>query len=320
MERIGELIRDKAREILSSGELDLVIGYGAGSLPYRTTPVFIDSAEDADKLLWNLFCINNLGTYVNEPEYIGKKLGVVVKTCDARTIVRLLSDNQIQRENLFVINVPCTGMIDHRKLDPADRTGGAEYVKTENGILVKKGESEKYYKLDDVVYDKCRFCTYTFDFDYDCVLGEPVDWHQINMDEFLKDIREFEKLPVSERRKFWEAQFAKCIRCFACRNICTACSCRECVFDQVEPEWLRKSTDTMENMVFHITRAMHVGDRCVGCGECERACPVNIPMIKLYTKLHKDASELFNQMSFVTKLGDKGALSTYSLDDPDEFV
>jgi formate dehydrogenase subunit beta len=320
MERVGQLMRDKAKDILSSGEVDLVIGYGVGSLPYRTTPVFIDSADDTDELIWNLFCINNLVMYVNEPEFIGKRLGIIVKSCDARAIVRLLNDNQIERESLLVINVPCTGMIDPDKLCPADKARSSKYVQTEEHISVRAEEYEKSYNRQDVLCNKCHVCTYSYGFEYDCIIGDAPDERQVNIDDCFRDVLEFEKLPVSERHKFWQAQFAKCIRCFACRNLCTACSCRECVFDQVEPEWLRKSTDVMENMVFHITRAMHVADRCVGCDECERACPVNIPMSKLYKKLHKDACELFDLTPFTIESGEKGALSAYRVDDPDEFL
>ena len=39
---------------------------------------------------------------------------------------------------------------------------------------------------------------------------------------------------------------------------------------------------------------MHVADSCVNCGQCEAACPMGIPVSKLYHMLHKELSLLFD--------------------------
>jgi formate dehydrogenase subunit beta len=44
---------------------------------------------------------------------------------------------------------------------------------------------------------------------------------------------------------------------------------------------------------FHVIRAMHTVGKCVGCGECERTCPAEIPLTILYSLLRRDAMELF---------------------------
>ena len=43
--------------------------------------------------------------------------------------------------------------------------------------------------------------------------------------------------------------------------------------------------------MFHTTRAMHIAGRCIGCGECERACPVGIPL----TELMREVSEIVKE-------------------------
>jgi hypothetical protein len=44
---IQEGIRNSAARMLESGEIDVFIGYEDGTLPLRTTPVFITCPEDA---------------------------------------------------------------------------------------------------------------------------------------------------------------------------------------------------------------------------------------------------------------------------------
>lgn len=38
---------------------------------------------------------------------------------------------------------------------------------------------------------------------------------------------------------------------------------------------------------------MHLAGRCVECGECERVCPSNIPILKLMKKMNKEINKLF---------------------------
>jgi len=40
-------------------------------------------------------------------------------------------------------------------------------------------------------------------------------------------------------------------------------------------------------------RSFHLAGRCIGCNECERVCPVDIPLSLLNRKLEKDVKELF---------------------------
>ena len=47
-----EALRKKAEELLRSKTVDVVYGYGEGSVPERTRPVFITKPEDANKLTW----------------------------------------------------------------------------------------------------------------------------------------------------------------------------------------------------------------------------------------------------------------------------
>ena len=78
MSDIETKIREAAKNALESGDVKLVIGWGAGSVPFKTTPVFIEKPEDVDKLVWNPACVNNLAVYL--PKMAKDcKVGIVAK-------------------------------------------------------------------------------------------------------------------------------------------------------------------------------------------------------------------------------------------------
>ena len=103
-------------------------------------------------------------------------------------------------------------------------------------------------------------------------------------------------MTAEERFEFWRDQLSRCIRCNACRNVCPACSCLKCVFDNDDSGIASKAnTDTFEENMFHIVRAFHVTGRCTDCGECSRVCPQNIPLQLLNRKFIKDYNELYGE-------------------------
>ncbi len=81
------------------------------------------------------------------------------------------------------------------------------------------------------------------------------------------------------RRQRWREAFARCVKCYGCRNACPVCQCTPC---RLEDElWVARGTVAPDMFTFHLLRAMHVADACVGCGACQEACPVGIPLALL---------------------------------------
>lgn len=66
-------------------------------------------------------------------------------------------------------------------------------------------------------------------------------------------------------------------------------------------------------------RAYHLAGRCIGCGECERVCPMGIPLTELNKKLQKDVKEIFSYTAGLS-LDKKPLLAIFSPEDPKEFI
>lgn len=49
--------------------------------------------------------------------------------------------------------------------------------------------------------------------------------------------RKLEQMTSVERFSFWEGEFSRCIKCYACRAACPMCWCRRCVVDNNQPQW-----------------------------------------------------------------------------------
>jgi len=96
------------------------VGYAPGSLPGQMVPAFATRPEDAATLAWNECCGTNLAVYL--PEALrrkdGGKVGLVVKSCDAKAVVGLLRESQLAREDVVLLGVPCTGLWHEGRLAP----------------------------------------------------------------------------------------------------------------------------------------------------------------------------------------------------------
>ena len=93
---------------------------------------------------------------------------------------------------------------------------------------------------------------------------------------------------------FWEEQFSRCIRCYACRQACPGCYCSECFVERLDPLWVGIRIAPGENEVWNTIRAFHLAGRCIGCSQCEQVCPMDIPLSLLNRKLEKETLKLFN--------------------------
>ena len=146
--------------------------------------------------------------------------------------------------------------------------------------------------------------------------GDPVP--ELSADLY-RDVEAFEGSSPEERWGYFSKEFARCIRCYACRNACPLCYCEECFVDSSNPLWIGKTTNESDTAIFHLMRAFHVAGRCTECGACERACPVGVDIRKFNRKLARDVKERFGYESGVS-LEQVTPLATFKPDDPEEFM
>lgn len=299
MNQVTQEMRKIAKELLEEGKVQLVIGWEKGSFGYNSNPVFITSLADVDKLIWDDFCSANLAKYLLDHRYSQDKIAIFLKGCDSRGINRLLQDKQIQRENLYLIGIPCPGMKNAKV--------AREVAETDKETIQME--------------DKCLYCTHHNPVVYDNMLGDKVNLDEIAATGEAKrfdGVDQLEQMTFDERYDFWQKTYARCIRCYACRNVCPSCNCTECCFD-LGQTWLERDVIPTGNQVYGIVRALHVAGRCIECGECERVCPMDIPIMKVNRKMAKDIEELFGSYEAGLDTEVPPPLGHYEVQDPDEF-
>jgi ferredoxin len=125
-------------------------------------------------------------------------------------------------------------------------------------------------------------------------------------------------MSAEERWDYWMGEFSRCIRCYACRQICPTCHCTRCLAEMNQPQWIDSSPTPRGNLTWGLIRAFHQVGRCVECGECERACPMDIPLSRLTRGVRELMRERFGDVPGI----DAEALSplaSYREDDEEDF-
>ena len=314
-----EMMLAKAKELLQSGAVQRVLGWQTGEFVYDITPAVFTSAEEMDeKFVYSDFCGNNLSKYLIKESRKEGKILVFLKPCDTYSFNQLIKEHRIVRENVYVVGVPCEGKTDGETLK-AKGIKGILGIKAEgDNFVVETLYGEKTIAKADALPERCLNCKSKKHMVYDELLGEEgevLDSHRFDMVEKL------ENMTPDERFEFWRGELSRCIRCNACRNVCPACSCEKCVFDNDNSGIAQKAAaDSFEEKMFHIIRAFHVAGRCTDCGECSRVCPQNIPLHLLNRKFIKDIDELYGDYQAGEGTEERTPLTTYTKTDVEPSI
>lgn len=257
-EKQSQKLIETAEKLLAEGTAEAVLGLKDNIEAGWPTPHFARTPEDVKNLVWNESCYTNLANYLTETK---GKVAIAAKPCDVRSIINLISENQLKRENFIIIGIECSGKMKDGRLAPG-----------------------------------CDACPSSVPNLYDIAIdGDGSDTFQnLEMPNTGENVTEWAKTStVNERFDRFIKEIDKCILCFACRQACQGCYCVSCFTDRKATPWEQIDADTSAKIAFHLTRAMHLAGRCTDCGACEKVCPSGVNLHYLYKGLSEFVDETY---------------------------
>lgn len=281
--QIEEKLKTEAKRLLDEGAVSVALAYGKGYDETHPHPYAAKCPADVENFVFNEYCNFNMARYLTRYPR-GTKIAIAAKPADSRAVIQLLHEEKVCRDDLVVLGIPVYGLKDAK-------TGEEVNEKTTCGLY------------NPVLYD--------------ILLGEEI--HGRPAPAPFAVLEPYEAMDADTRFAFWKKEFEKCIRCYACRKACPMCYCDPCFIDQTKPKWGEKSPEFSGNLMYHLTRFHHLAGRCVDCGECSRACPVNIPLYLFHKKVAKECQAMFDQQAGMS-IQDKPVLVNFRVDDSDNIL
>ena len=315
MQELEQMLISRAKELLKDGTVKRVLGWKKGEFCFDNSPSVFESEESLKDFTYNVFCGANLSKYLIAESKKEGKILVFLKPCDTYSYNQLVKEHRVKTENIYVIGIECQGKLDFNKVQEKGFGYFSEVKEEIDKVTITDNGKTQTFDKNELKLSKCSVCN------KELVAGEEV----IALHEKVKNdadrfemVKKLEGMTADERFAYWKAQLSKCIRCNACRNVCPACNCTKCVFDNDNSTIASKAnSDSFEEKLFHIIRSFHVAGRCTDCGECSRVCPQKIPLHLINRKYINDVNELYGEFHAGEDDHSKGPLTNFTKEDKD---
>ncbi|HLN21160.1 MAG TPA: 4Fe-4S dicluster domain-containing protein [Bacteroidales bacterium] len=133
---------NRAKELLESGKVQIVIGYEAGPTGIAR-PAFITDPLKAGILMYDERCTMNLAVYLTKEEVKSSgKMAIVATLPVMRSIMVLISEHQVTADNIVVLGISADGSL----LEIAD-PGVMQSVIEKSDLSLPANEKEKLNEL-----------------------------------------------------------------------------------------------------------------------------------------------------------------------------
>lgn len=117
-----EALWNKAKELLATGTVKVVIGYGKGTGEARR-PIFVRSADKVNALVLDTACTQNLATYLTKAEVRAMgRMAIVAVPSTLRSILQLAAERQLREEQVLAVAVLDGGVKELATFDAIEET------------------------------------------------------------------------------------------------------------------------------------------------------------------------------------------------------
>lgn len=326
-------VQEFLKSLITSGKVSAVLVPQEVAAKTNVVPALIRDPEmfGAANPFAPVNGLNVARLVANLSRNLPEKVAVVLRSCELRALYELVKLQQAKLDNLVIIGVDCAGtfaakdyaeMVQQNKVDAKKWVSQAADGKNPTGMDLRRACTVCAFpeaSNADIILGWLGMGGNLLIAAKDSVdlsgvaglesAGAP-DTRVKLLEKLAEEkgqaktqaIAEF-KSSVANMEKLAEV-LATCIKCQNCRQACPICFCRECVsagpiFDHNGDKYMeyakRKGAIELptDTALFHLTRVNHMGLSCVGCGQCENACPMDIPVGLMFQALSQANQDRF---------------------------
>ena len=259
-----------------------------------------------------------------------RRIAAVMRPCEVRATAELFKLGQVDLENIFLITIDCPGALpladwvkDPKKAgevfsevlkgevsdslrpvcqvcDEFSATGGEDLhigtLGTKSGSIFLIPNSPKGKDILDGIGLS--------------VTEDMSQWQETvnRLTEGRREKRKQAQKELGARVKGLDNlldTFSECINCHNCMRVCPICYCKLCEFESPDSEYSPSNYESelrrrgglkvpAGTTYYQLGRLTHISISCVGCGSCEDACPVDIPLSIIFKKVGESVQKMFD--------------------------